>query len=121
MAYHHDERGRGNKPYRQLWGGCTVDTLALHYPFAMTRQGWGSSPPALYKYHPYQEVGGRKKERKKEKGKRNETKKKRKERKIMEKKGKKGKKKKNKGKKGKEHSLASTRRIKGTSSPHLSC
>ena len=42
----------------------------------------------------------------------------------MENKGKKGKKKKNKEKKGKktkEHSLASTRRRKGTSSPHLSC
>jgi len=71
MAYHHDERGRGNKPYRRLWGGCTVDALALHYPFAMTSRGRAAPPhPALHKYHPYKEVGGQKKERKKEKRKR---------------------------------------------------
>jgi hypothetical protein len=38
MAYHYDERGRGEKPYGRLYDGY-IETAQPPYPCAMTGQG----------------------------------------------------------------------------------
>jgi hypothetical protein len=40
VAYHHDERGRGDMPCRRLWGGyikAAPATLPLHYDWTGVR------------------------------------------------------------------------------------